>query len=114
MNNHFMIVKKESFFKKVLNKIKMFFKFETEDSFEIDNEIALKKDEKLMENTTKNFLDNLKVQVDTQIYALKFKLENGEIRAIDLTDEQIDKLQKIYDEEIHVKKNRLATLKQSV
>ena len=42
---------------------------------------------------------------------LKIKLENGEVKAIDLTDEQIDELQKIYDKEIEEKKNKIKKLK---
>ena len=106
MNNHSMIVEKESFFKKVINKIKTFFKFESE------NVIDLKDDEEISEKNTKNnFSESLKVEVDTQIYALKVKLENGEIKAIDLTDEQIDRLQEIYDKEIKEKKLKLEKLK---
>lgn len=44
---------------------------------------------------------------------LKIKLDNGEIKAIDLTDEQIDKLQEIYDKEIEKKENEIKqTIKQ--
>ena len=56
-------------------------------------------------------MNSIKVQEDSGLIYLKMKLENNEIRAIDLTDEQIDKLQKIYDKEILEKQNKLNKLK---
>ena len=110
MNDNSMIEKKESFLKKIMNKIKSFFGITESNSF--TEEYVDKKIES-DDNSKDIFNDNLKVYVDTEIYVLKIKLENGEIKAIDLTDEQIDKLQKIYDEEIKEKKIKLEKLKQS-
>ena len=71
--------------------------------------------EKSCENPSKdllsNFKSNIKVSVNPQIIVLKSKLEKGEIQALDLTDSQIDELQKIYDEEIRVKQHILSKLK---
>ncbi len=58
-----------------------------------------------------DFLNSLKVNVDLEIQTLKLKLDNGIINAIDLTDEQIDKLQEIYDKEIAEKKLKIQNLK---
>ena len=101
-----MFENKKSFFRKLNNKMKNFFKVEPE----ISNEQVQEKSVKTTQNT---FLDELKVQVDTEILTLKLKLDRGEIRAIDLTNEQIDKLQKIYDDEIKRKKLKLEKLKKS-
>ena len=114
MNDNSMIEKKESFLKKIMNKIKSFFGITESNSFTeeyVDKKIE--SDYHEIDNSKDIFNDNLKVEVDTEIYVLKVKLENGEIKAIDLTDEQIDKLQKIYDEEIKEKKIKLEKLKQS-
>ena len=59
-----------------------------------------------------DFINNLKIEEDSSgIFYLKMKLENHEIRAIDLTNEQIDKLQEIFDKEILEKKNKIKRLK---
>ncbi len=62
-------------------------------------------------NEKQKFLNSIKVQGDSEIIYLKMKLENNEIKATDLTDEQIAKLQKIYDREILEKQNKINRLK---
>ena len=58
-------------------------------------------------NEKNDFYSNIKVENNSKIIYLKIKLENGEIKAIDLTDEQIDELQKIYNKEIEEKRRKL-------
>lgn len=67
--------------------------------------------ESLTMNRKRDFLDSIRVEGDSEMVYLKIKLENGEIKAIDLTDEQIDELQEIYDKEIEEKKNKIKKLK---
>ena len=62
-------------------------------------------------NKKNEFLNRIKVQVDSRSIYLKNKLDRGEIKAIDLTDEQIDELQKMYDKEITEKKRKIKRLK---
>lgn len=111
--NNSLIIKKESWIKNIINKIKnVFFKNEKNDILigETRNITVNKKQE---DDRKEYFFKNLKVEIDTSIYALKIKLDNGEIKAIDLTDEQIDKLQQLYDKEINEKKRKIKMLKQS-
>ena len=107
--NNSLEIKKEGFLSKIINKIKLLF-----GSKENDNLISIVKENSKPEiNLKERFAESLKVNVDLETLSLKMKLENNEIKAIDLTDEQIDKLQAIYDKEIQEKKNKLARLKQS-
>lgn len=62
-------------------------------------------------NEKEKFLNSIKVQENSEIIYLKMKLENNEIKATDLTDEQIAKLQKIYGREILEKQNKINRLK---
>ena len=104
----------ESIFKKVLDKIRNFFtknnKYEIQTT-NIDKLNLSNNYDKEEENKKNEFLNNIKVQEDMGIISLKIKLENNEIKAIDLTDEQIDKLQKIYDKEILEKQNKINRMK---
>lgn len=111
--NNSLIIKKESWIKNIINKIKkVFFKNEKKDILtEKTRNIII--DEKSEYYRKESFFKNIKVEIDTSIYALKIKLDNGEIKAIDLTDEQINKLQQLYDKEINEKKQRIKVLKQS-
>lgn len=101
-DNTALIVKKENIFQKIINKIK---------NRLYKNKEKINKEQiiipKSIEELKKEFINNIKVTIDTKINTLKIKLDNGEIKAIDLTDEQIEKLQRIYDEEIEDKKNKL-------
>lgn len=106
-NSNSLIPKKEGILLKIINKIKRIF---------YSN--CPKKEDNLQEkiesnDNKKDFLSNIKITIDTEIYSLKLKLESGEVKAIELTDEQIEKLQKVYDEEILQKRRRLNELKQS-
>lgn len=95
------IQKKNNFFAKFIDKIKKFFYKE--------------KSETNYQNVfPSTFKENIKTTVDAQIIALKVQLENGEINALDLTDSQIDELQKIYNEEISVKQHLLDNLKKRI
>ena len=105
-NNTSLIVRKENIFQKIINKIKNIF-YKKEEIYNKEEIII----PKTIEESKKEFLDKIKVSIDTEINVLKIKLDNGEIKAIDLTDEQIDKLQKIYDEEIEKKKKILQKIK---
>ena len=105
-NNLSLIVRKENIFQKIINKFKnIFYKKEEETT---KGEIIIPK---TIEESKQDFIKNLKVTIDTEINTLKIKLDNGEIKAIDLTDEQIDKLQSIYDREIENKKKILKNYK---
>lgn len=107
----------ESIFKKVLDKIRNFFTKNNKDEIQTTNidKLNLSNNYDKEEENKKNvFLNNIKVQEDMGIISLKIKLENNEIKAIDLTDEQIDKLQKIYDKEILEKQNKINRMKRNV
>lgn len=93
------------FFHKLFNRFKEIFKKDT-------NTVMIP--EKCLPEGKTNFINSLKVSVDAELHSLKIKLYNGEIKAIDLTDEQIDKLQEIYDKEIEEKKKRLEELKKKL
>ena len=95
-----LFVVKESFLSKIVKKIKNFFRKE-----EFEKEIDISKQRK--KEIKEQFKNSIRTQGKNEILALKIKLEKGEIRAIDLTDEQIDELQSIYDKEIQEKKFRL-------
>lgn len=58
---------------------------------------STKKTAQLPESTNQkqNFLNTIKSHTNDEIIILKIKLDNGEFKAIDLTDEQIDLLQPI-------------------
>lgn len=108
---------KESFFKRLLDKIRNFFTKNDKDEIQvtdINNINSVNNYDKEGKNKKNEFLNNIKIQEDMGIIALKIQLENNEIKAIDLTDEQIEKLQKIYDEEILEKKNKINRLKRNM
>lgn len=108
-NNKCLITTKENFFKKILRNLKNLFK--KEKNVEDTKKVYANNYEFDIMNRKREFLDNVKIEENSEIVYLKIKLENGEIRAIDLTDEQIDELQKIYDKEIEEKKNKINRLK---
>lgn len=95
-----LFVVKESFLSKLVKKIKNFFRKE-----KLEKEIDISKQRK--KEIKEQFKNSIKTQSYNEILALKIKLEKGEIRAIDLTNEQIDELQSIYDKEIQEKRIRL-------
>ena len=112
--NKSLIIVKESFFKKFINKIRNFFKGNTKEEIYEESIIENKKITPIQgrDNRKSEFLDKIKVQeVNSGIIALKIQLENGEVKAVDLTDEQIDELQEIYDKEIEEKEAKLKRLK---
>lgn len=108
-NNKCLITTKENFFKKILRNLKNLFK--KEKNVEDTKKVYVNNYEFDIMNRKREFLDSVKIEENSEIVYLKIKLENGEIRAIDLTDEQIDELQKIYDKEIEEKKNKINRLK---
>ncbi len=105
-NNKSLTVVKENFFKRFLNKMKSLFKKE-----EIKEEADTDNYKSETMSRKRDFFDSIRVKENSEIIYLKIKLENGEVKAIDLTDEQIDELQKIYDKEIEEKKNKIIKLK---
>lgn len=112
MNNKELMVIKESFFKKILNRIKRFFKKDDiVEEIKIQEEININNYNLETISKKKDFLNSIKIEENSEILYLKIKLENGEIKAIDLTDEQIDELQEIYDKEIIEKQNKINRLK---
>lgn len=105
-DNTSLIVKKENIFQKIIKNIKNKV-FKNKENVKKEPIIVVPKS---IEESKSEFINNIKVTIDTEINMLKIKLENGEIKAIDLTDEQIDKLQEIYDKEIEKKKMKLSEL----
>ena len=106
MDNNSIIVKEENFFKKMINKIK--------NAFSKNKEVNNAQEEDNTENTKKkSFFGRLKADVDPEIYELKMKLDRGEAKAIELTDEQIEKLQVIYNKEIEEKMKKLDRLRKN-
>lgn len=106
-----MIIFKESLFKRVLNKIKGIFGIKKEAGNIPEKVVPINKFKESSEKQKNDFINSIKVEEDSGIIYLKLKLENREIRAIDLTDEQIDELQEIYDKEIREKKEKIRRLK---
>lgn len=110
-----LMIVKESFFKRIIDKIKNSIRKILKKEKTIEEVKLQKKDNinnRLDKTNVKNaFFDYIRVGYDSEILYLKIKLESGEIKAIDLTDEQIDELQKIYDKEIEEKKNKIIKLK---
>ena len=106
--NKNLVVKKEGFFTKIINKIKeLFGKKQMKENVQEINQKEESIKEYESENMKKDFGKNIKVEANSEILSLKIKFENEEIKAIDLTDEQIDELQKIYDKEIEEKKKKI-------
>ena len=99
-----LIVMKQGLLEKIINKFRSLF------HKKIIEEVPIREKSKDMERKEK-FMRSIKISIDTEISLLKLKLESGEIRAIELTDVQIEKLQKIYDEEILQKRKKLEKLK---
>ena len=113
-SNKSLMVVKESLFKKFLNKIKSLFKKEkVVQEIQIQEEVDTNSYKSETMSKKRDFFDSIKVEEISEIIYLKIKLENGEVKAIDLTDEQIDKLQAIYDKEIVEKQNKIKLLKQT-
>lgn len=111
-NEKSLMVVKKSFFKKFLNKIKSLFrKEEIIGDIKFQEEVDTNNYKSETMSRKREFFDSIKVEENSEIFYLKIKLENGEVKAIDLTDEQIDELQKIYDKEIQEKKNKIKKLK---
>ena len=111
-NEKSLMVVKKSFFKKILNKIKSLFrKEEIIGDIKFQEEVDTNNYKSETMSRKREFFDSIKVEENSEIFYLKIKLENGEVKAIDLTDEQIDELQKIYDKEIQEKKNKIKKLK---
>lgn len=107
-----MTIFKESLFTRILNKIKGIFGINKEIEKNSEKFISINYYKESSEKQKSDFINSLKVEEDSSgIIYLKMKLENHEIRAIDLTDEQIDELQEIYDKEIQEKKNKIKKLK---
>lgn len=102
-----LIVRKQGILEKIINKFKSFFHKETKE------EVQIRDESKDMERK-EEFMKSIKISIDTEISLLKLKLESGEIKAIELTNEQIEQLQKIYDEEILHKRRKLERLKKNV
>jgi len=89
-------------FNKFLEIIKRFLKK--------DNKVVIHK--KITKYKEENkFLDNIVINKDIRLQEIKKLLDSGEIKAKDLSIEDIDKLQMIYDEEIENKKNEILRLK---
>ena len=113
-NKNLMVVK-QSLFKKILNKIKSLLKKEEiAQEIKTQEEVDTNNYKSETMSRKKDFLNSIKVEENSEMLYLKIKLENGEVNAIDLTDEQIDELQKIYDKEIQEKRNKIIKLKNIV
>ena len=107
-NNKSLMIVNVGFFKRILNKIKnLFKKKEIVEKIQMQEEVNENNYQSKTINRKKDFFDSIRVEENSEIIYLKIKLDNAEIKAIDLTDEQIDELQKIYDKEIEEKKNKI-------
>jgi len=102
----YLVVKRENWLTKFLNKIKIMFGFK---KVEIEPVKELKTTS--VNDEKKEFLKEIKVNIDNEITMLKLQLDSGKIKTIQLTDEQIETLQKIYDWEILSKQNKIIKLK---
>lgn len=112
--NKNLITIKDNFFTKLIKKLKNIFTLNNRKKAENDivKTTPLNNNyESIDTSKKKDFINNIKVEKDLSIINLKLKLENNEIKAIDLTDDQIDELQKIYDKEIIEKQNKINRLK---
>lgn len=105
------IVFKESLFARILNKIKGVFGIKSNTIDIPKNNIPINNIKESSERPNNNFIPNLKVKNDSDIIYLKMKLDNHEIKAIDLTDEQLDKLLEIYTKELLEKREKIIRLK---
>ena len=106
-----MIVFKESLFTRIVNKIKGIFGIKKEIEKIPEKMVQINDFKEISERQKIDFISSLKMEeYSSGIIYLKMKLENHEIRAIDLTDEQIDELQEIYDNEIREKKEKIKRL----
>lgn len=113
MEDNRLIIANENIFQKIIKKIKKIFKknkYNDVNSTYMNGSIK-KEDNETLKN---NFLNRIKAEEDNSLIYLKLKLENNEIKAIDLTDEQIDALQKIYDDEIKQKREKLLIYRKNV
>ncbi len=114
-NNKSSMLLKESVLKKFLNKMKSLFKKEEiVEEIKIREEINKNNDKSETTSRKREFFDSIRVEENSEMFYLKIKLENDEVKAIDLTDEQIDELQKIYDKEIEEKKNKIIKIKNTL
>lgn len=109
--NKGLIKTKESFFAKFIEKIKNIFAKNNSRVNEEKQPNDMHNVQTKTNNTKSEFLNSIKIQENSGIIYLKMKLENNEIKAIDLTEQQINQLQEIYDEEILKKKNKINKLK---
>ena len=107
-----MIVFKENLFTRIVNKIKGIFGINKGTETFQEKVVPINDFKECSDKQKSDFINSLKDEEDSfSIIYLKMKLENHEIKAIDLTDEQIDKLQEIYNREIHEKKENIKRLK---
>lgn len=101
-----LIEKKKSKFSKFFNFIKQLFMKNKYSNCNNDlNYVSDREEDK------NKFLEDIYFYIDDKIKSLKIKLDKGEIQAIDLLDEEIDKLQIIYDREIKERRDRIIKLK---
>lgn len=94
----------------IFNKIKSFFrrlfyrKLQISSKFE-DNNTVLVSDKKEV------FNESLKINIDTSLIDLQTQLKQGKIKIDDLSNEETDRLIKLYKQQINEKKVRLNEIK---
>lgn len=112
--------------KNVLEKIFDFFRslfgkkesnndFEKEDNNKTESNFAETNNENL-ESKAQSFSNSIKFDTSEsdELAALQYKLENGKMKIEDLTDEQEDKLIKLYTEQIEDLEKRIAEKKKLI
>ena len=104
-----MIIEEKNIFSRIIHFLKNLFHHKNDDIISIENT----SDENSKESKNE-FLNTIKIVVDEELEKLKDKIEAGKIIIEDLTEEQIDRLQILYDKQIDNDKVRLDELKRKL
>lgn len=106
-NNKALQIRKENFFKKILISIRNLFKAKEQKIEEIEEKIIIDKKE--------NFMDEIKIQKeDPKVLEFQRRFENGEIDINDVSTEEIDKLNLLYDRQLEELENELEVKKKEL
>lgn len=100
------VINENSIYYKIKNFFRKIFKKQNEISTNFEDNKSLELNDK-----KKEFNASLKTNIDTSLIDLQTQLKQGNIRIDDLTSEEVDKLIKLYKEQIEVKKKRLNEIK---
>ena len=100
------VINENSIYYKIKNFFRKIFKKQNEISTNFEDNKSLELNDK-----KKEFNASLKTNINTSLIDLQTQLKQGNIRIDDLTSEEVDKLIKLYKEQIDVKKKRLNEIK---